>query len=109
MTDALAAAAVHAVPPDASPVEVIGEGGLAVAARDRLSGRASSSSAPAAMIETTGEPREIEAALRRVDDLGTLVLAGPAPRRPVPLDLYADLHVRGLTVIGVAGAGETEP
>ena len=44
---------------------------------------------------------EIESALERVDDLGTIVLAGPLPDATVRLNLYADVHVRGLTLLGI--------
>ena len=107
MNEGLVESAVAALPDDVMQVEVVGEGGLPEALRARLSGRVrAGGERPAAVIETTGELPEIEAALRRVDDLGTVVLAGPPPTRPAPLDLYADLHVRGLTVIGVAGGEE---
>jgi len=39
--------------------------------------------------------------MQRVDDLGTVVLAGPPVDADGTVDLYADVHVRGLTVIGV--------
>lgn len=56
------------------------------------------------VVETTGQPMEVEAALRRAPDLGTVVLAGPVPEQPPAIDLYADLHVRGLTVVCVPPA-----
>jgi threonine dehydrogenase-like Zn-dependent dehydrogenase len=105
MSEALAEAAVGALAPDATPVEVVGETSLGEAVRARLGHRAAGAGRPAAVIETTGNRDEIEAALRRVDDLGTVVLAGPPPPGPVPLDLYADLHVRGLTLVGVVAPG----
>ena len=79
--------------------EVVGTGALADALRARLR---APGSPPAAIADTTGDPAAIADALARVDDLGTVVLAGPPPDGPVALDLYADLHVRGLTLIGVA-------
>jgi hypothetical protein len=79
--------------------EVVGAGALADALRARLR---SPASPPAAIVDTTGDPAPIADALERVDDLGTVVLAGPAPDGPVALDLYATVHVRGLTLIGVA-------
>jgi threonine dehydrogenase-like Zn-dependent dehydrogenase len=107
MRDVLADAAVAALPAGIGPVEVLGETGLADAVRVRLAEtQGPRGGRPAAVIDTTGEPRHIEAALRRVADLGTVVLAGPLPSGPVQLDLYADLHVRGLTVIGVPSPGE---
>ena len=80
--------------------EVVGAGALADALRARLR---SPASPPAAIVDTTGDPATIAGALDRVDDLGTVVLAGPVPDGPVALDLYASVHVRGLTVIGVGG------
>lgn len=53
------------------------------------------------VVETTGEPAAIEAALQRAPDLGIVVIAGPMATAPAPLDLYSDLHVRGLTVLCV--------
>jgi hypothetical protein len=53
------------------------------------------------VVETTGEPMEVVAALRRAPDLGFVVLAGPLPEQPPAIDLYGDLHVRGLTVVCV--------
>jgi len=95
-------AALAALPPGATPIEVVGDGALARALREHLGTRAAGER-PAAIIETTGDPDAIRAALARVDDLGTVVLAGPEPQAEVALDLYADLHVRGLTLAGTAG------
>jgi threonine dehydrogenase-like Zn-dependent dehydrogenase len=83
-------------------VDVLGGGELAEALRSRLGARAAGESQPGAVIETTGDPESIAAALRTVADLGTVVLAGPPPAGDAPLDLYADLHVRGLTLVGLA-------
>ncbi len=54
--------------------EVVGAGPLADALRDRL---AAPAAPPAAIVDTTGDPAAIADALARVDDLGTVVLAGP--------------------------------
>jgi threonine dehydrogenase-like Zn-dependent dehydrogenase len=83
--------------------EVVGAGALADALRARLPAPAAP---PAAIVDTTGDPAAIADALARVDDLGTVVLAGPVPEGTVALDLYADVHVRGLTVVGVAPDGD---
>lgn len=103
MSASLADAAIAALPPDGH-IDVTGDGELAATLRSRLAARAARDAdvAPAAVIETTGAPAAIAAALARLDDLGTLVLAGPPAPEPVALDLYADLHVRGLTVVGIA-------
>ena len=102
---ALASAAVAAAASGPRPVEVAGSGELAAAIRAELDGeQGSSEERPGTIVETTGEVAEIQAALARVRDLGLVVLAvAPAPDAP-DLDLYADLHVRGLTVVGI-----TEP
>jgi len=96
---ALVRAVVAAVPPDAVPVEVLGTGALADELRKTL-GRTAGGT-PAAVVDTTGDPERIADALRRLDELGVLVLAGPTPSGPLTMDLYSDLHVRGLTVVGV--------
>ena len=54
---------------------------------------------PAVVVEDTGDPAAIERALEQVDELGTVVLAAPISRPEVMIDLYADLHVRGLTLV----------
>ena len=56
------------------------------------------------VVETTGEPAEVEAALRRAPDLGVVVLAGPVPGETPAINLYGDVHVRGLTVVCVPPA-----
>lgn len=103
MSRSIADRAVAALPGDGW-VEVTGEGALAGSLRAMLRSRVPSASRGdvAAAIDTTGEPAVIAALLIRLADLGTLVLAGPDPPGPVALDLYADLHVRGLTVVGIA-------
>ncbi len=90
--------------PDASGrIEIVGEGPLADELRTRLGDRAQPhpDAPPSAVIETTGATAAIVSALRRVEDLGTVVLAGPHASKTVALDLYSDVHVRGLTIIGV--------
>lgn len=97
-----AAAAVAALSAVDGPVDVVGTGPLADGVRRLLGelGRlADSDVTPTAVIETTGEPTALAAALERGDDLGTVVLAGPTPPVPISLELYADLHVRGLVPI----------
>ena len=90
-------------------VEVTGSGPLAAEVRRLLGARPSQAGgAPAAVVETTGERAAVAEALRRVATLGTVVLAGPVPSAPVTLDLYADLHVRGLTVVGLPTGGAAD-
>jgi hypothetical protein len=93
-------AILDALPATAGPVEILGDGALAGRLRSRLPqgpGR------PTAVIDTTGDPAAVRDALGRVADLGTVVLARPLPATGTA-DLYGDLHVRGLTVIGVPEA-----
>lgn len=85
----------------AAPVEIAGEGELADALRARLGNRLAGSGRPAAVVVASEDPDAIRAALSAVDDLGLVVLAAPVPE-PLALDLYPDVHVRGLTVAGVA-------
>ena len=54
---------------------------------------------PAVVVEETGDPAEIERALAQAEDLGTVVLAAPVSEQEAAIDLYADLHVRGLTLV----------
>jgi threonine dehydrogenase-like Zn-dependent dehydrogenase len=52
-----------------------------------------------AIVEATGDFKRVRDALRACPDLGTVILAGPIGDSPPALDLYADVHVRGLTVV----------
>jgi threonine dehydrogenase-like Zn-dependent dehydrogenase len=101
-----AATAIASLPDGEGLVEVVGTGALADEVRRLLLRERvrlpRADERPTAIIETTGKPAALETALQRVDDLGTVVLAGPLPTRPLALDLYADLHVRGLTLVGVS-------
>lgn len=80
-----------------SPVAVLGDGPDADALRIEFP---ASADPPTTVVETSGTVEGIREAMASVADLGTVVLAGP-PIDPDPtLDLYGDLHVRGLTIIG---------
>lgn len=96
-----AAAAVADLPPGS--IEVIGSGLIAHLVRV-LVGDASGRSAehPRAVVDATGDPVVIVDATRRVADLGTVVLVGEALGRTVEMNLYPDVHLRGLTLVGVA-------
>lgn len=88
----------------AGPVEVAGNGLLARMVRVLLGSRAASEPGdvpPVAIVDTSGSPERIADALRRLDELGTLVLAGQASGSDPRLNLYTDLHRRSLTVAGV--------
>ena len=102
---AMVAAAAAASGP--RPVEVTGSGALAFAVRDELDVTpGSSDERPGTVVVTSGEVAEIQDALVRVQDLGLVILVA-APTSDAPrLDLYTDLHVRGLTVVGVPEPAE---
>jgi hypothetical protein len=101
-----AAAAVEGVALDS--IEVIGSGVIALQVRallgDRSSqdGRSTPLEQPRAIVDTTGDPRVIVDATRRVAALGTVVLVGEGLARPVEMNLYPDVHVRGLKLVGVS-------
>lgn len=102
--------ALAALPAGSGSVEVTGDGALAAALRARLGARlgVAAPQPPRAAIDTTGDPAVIGDLLARVADLGTVVLAGPPPAGGVELDLYRDVHVRGLTVTGLAVGAAVE-
>ena len=83
----------------AARVEVVGSGFVAGAVSALVG--AGGDGPLAAIVDTSGDPERIRAALGRLDDLGTLVLAGEPLGRPLELDLYPDVHVRGLRMVGV--------
>jgi hypothetical protein len=62
---------------------------------------------PRRLVDETGDVAEIERLLGLVADLGEVVLAGPPLPSEGTIDLYRDLHVRGLTLI--AGERGDEP
>jgi threonine dehydrogenase-like Zn-dependent dehydrogenase len=108
---ALAAVARNAVavaPGEA--VEVTGSGLVAAEARRLLAleGRLAvdGHAAPDAIVETTGDPTAIVDATARVAYMGTIALAGESLDRRLRLDVYPDVHVRGLRLVGVPGAGD---
>jgi threonine dehydrogenase-like Zn-dependent dehydrogenase len=92
-------------------VEVVGNGIVARLVR-ALVGVAPAEQ-PGAIVDTTGDPAAIASALGRVADLGTVVLAGESLGRQADLDLYRTVHVRGLTLVGIAppaagGSGQAD-
>jgi threonine dehydrogenase-like Zn-dependent dehydrogenase len=96
--------AVSQIP--AGRVKVSGEGSLAAALTRRLGAGEEAGEAPLAVIETTGHSDQLAAACAEVASGGTVVLAG-GPAAPVDIDLYRDVHRRGLVLIGVPDPGET--
>ncbi len=99
-----ASAVVEGLP--SGTVEVIGNGVIArlvrVVVGNAAHGAGRTPVPPRAIVETTGDAQTIVDATRRLEDLGTLVLVGEALGRIVEMDLYADVHVRGLTLVGVS-------
>ena len=110
-----AVAIVEGTPPES--IEVTGSGLIAQRVRALLKdgaaddGRSAAFEQPRAIVDTTGDPTVIADATRRIADLGTLVLVGESLGRRAEMNLYADVHVRGLTLVGVAppleGAGSS--
>lgn len=78
-------------------VGVHGNGPLAAELRRRYG---PATSCPPIVIETTGTTVGIVTALADVADLGHVILAGPDDADGPDLDLYADLHLRGVTLVG---------
>lgn len=97
---AIARRALSAVSTVTGSVEVIGDGAVAALVRGGVRAR-EDSGPPAAVIDCVGDVGAIEDALRRLDDLGTLVVAGVSTPDSLTIDLYPDLHVRSLRLVGV--------
>jgi hypothetical protein len=98
-------AAVVNVPADR--VRVTGDGSLAGRLRSR--GLDGESTQPAlAVVETTGLETALTKACGEVADGGLVVLAADAPE-PIAIDLYRDVHRRGLVLVGVSGRGASGP
>jgi len=85
-------------------IEVAGEGPLATRLRERFAGSEPAAGAePEVVVVAAHGDDALAAALGRVANLGTVILAG-APEQPtVAIDLYADLHSRAITLIGMTG------
>jgi hypothetical protein len=101
-----AAAPVEGLAP--ASVEVSGTGLIARRVRALLRNGAtaastslSASEVPRAIVELTGDAAAILDATRRVADSGLVVLAGET-LDSVPMNLYPDVHVRGLTLVGIS-------
>ena len=102
--DALAGAAASAAQgAPGSHVHVSGEGIVAGLVRDRLGALPEhADGAPGVVIDTTVDSDTLISATRIVGDLGTVVLAAGASDRTVALDLYPDVHVRGLRLVAAS-------
>lgn len=101
---AVAREAVGAAAERPGRVEVRGSGLVAHLVRKLAGERASHDpeprGRPAVVVETTGDPAAVVEATRSVADLGLVVLAGEPAGRDLDLNLYSDVHVRGLEVVG---------
>ena len=53
-------------------------------------------------MDTTGDPEVIRDSTRRLSAFGILVLVGEVLGRRLDIDLYPDVHQRGLRIVGVA-------
>lgn len=96
----VAGEAVAQLPPGA--VDVVGSGVIARVVRTLIGdGAAQGAGRPSAIVEASGDPAAIVDATRRVADLGSVVLVGEALGRRTDVNLYTDVHVRGLTLVGV--------
>jgi hypothetical protein len=101
-----AAAAVEGLVPYS--IEIVGRGQIARLVRTlvgRLPGpdrRSRPVEQPRAIVDTTGDPSMIVDATQRVADLGTVVLVGECLGRPTEMNLYPEVHARGLSLVGVA-------
>jgi hypothetical protein len=103
-----AVAGAEDVPADS--IDVVGRGLIALQVRALLGDSALERGIePRVIIETTGDPSAIVDATRRVAALGTVALVGEPLERRAEMNLYPDVHMRGLTLVGVSpplqGAG----
>ena len=101
-----AAAVLEGIAPDS--IEIIGRGLIAQQVRALVKNPSESNGwstpieQPRAIVDTTGDPSVILDATRRVANLGTVVLLGESLARRAEMNLYPDVHTRGLTLVGVA-------
>ncbi len=98
-----------AVPePERTATWVIGEGVVAAQVRALLGGQGSGGTRPPAVVVMTSDPSDVAQATHRVCDGGIVVLAGDCSG-PLELNLYSDVHRRGLRLTGVPGEGTPRP
>ena len=109
---AIARAAVDALPEGTDlAVDVTGSGVVASSIRSVLPASAAPLPRGArrgahperflAVVDTTGSSAVIMAAATRLADGGTIVLAGPSASPPSPVNMYSDVHRRGLRLVGI--------
>ncbi|MFE7573155.1 hypothetical protein ACFU5Z_00290 [Streptomyces sp. NPDC057521] len=92
-------------------VRVLGEGALARLVTRALPPdlvRAEGEDADV-VVDTTGDPAVIGAALMDAPRLGAVLLAAPPVEAEIAVRTYTDIHVRGLTVAGIPWAAGAEP
>jgi hypothetical protein len=95
-----AAATAEGVPAEA--IDVVGSGLIALQVRALLGSSSGSRDArPRVLVDTTGDPAAIVDATRRVAPLGTVVLVGESLGRRAEMNLYPDVHLRGLELVGI--------
>lgn len=99
------AAVLEAARRGPAPVEVTGTGSLADELREQLRASGPGGGRPGTVVDTTGDLQQLEQVLQRVDDLGVVILSGPPLTEHATIELYADVHVRGLTVVCVPPGG----
>jgi hypothetical protein len=92
---------------DPNTIRVTGTGVIAAEIRSRLGNSdGASSERPGAVIETTGDGAALTTACNEVRDRGLILLAGE-PAGEVDIDLYRDVHRRGLQMLGIPGLGHS--
>jgi threonine dehydrogenase-like Zn-dependent dehydrogenase len=84
----------------AGGVEVLGDGLVARAVRAGLGAREAPDERPAAVVDCAGNPARLLDAIARVREMGVVVLAGEPVGRELAIDLYVDVHRRGLRLVG---------
>jgi hypothetical protein len=87
-----------ALPPGDGRVAVEGTGAEADTVTELLGELVQGSDPPRAVVVASGGIAAIQRALSSVADGGTVLVVEPTPEH-APLDLYGDLHVRGLRLV----------
>ena len=92
------ASLLAAIPPGAGRVAVEGSAAEVGSVEELLGELLDGTDPPRAVVVVSGGVEAIERALSSVADGGVVVVTAPTPDR-APLDLYGDLHVRGLRLV----------